>query len=59
MASTPGAFDPEAPLPGAPEPWRGSTMPLVRSGPPFLMTDMIAAEPAFARRPARRVGREP
>jgi fructoselysine-6-P-deglycase FrlB-like protein len=55
MASTPGAFDPEAPLPGAPEPWRGSTMPLVRSGPPFLMTDMIAAEPAFAGRLLRRL----
>jgi fructoselysine-6-P-deglycase FrlB-like protein len=50
--SEPGghAFDPEAPLPGPPEPWAGSTMPEPRGGPPFRMTDMIAAEPALAER---------
>jgi glutamine---fructose-6-phosphate transaminase (isomerizing) len=41
---------PDDPLPGAPDPWAGSTMPPVRSGPPFLMTEMIEAEPAFAER---------
>ena len=43
-------FDPEAPLPGAPEPWRDSSMPPFRDGPPFLMTEMMAAEPALAER---------
>ncbi len=46
---------PDAPLPGAPDPWAGSTMPQVRSGPPFLMTEMIEAEPAFAERLLRRL----
>jgi fructoselysine-6-P-deglycase FrlB-like protein len=50
-----GEFDPEAPLPGAPVPWRGSTMPVRRPGPPWLMTDMIAAEPALAGRLLRRL----
>ncbi len=45
-----GVFDPEAPLPGAPDPWAGSEMPALRDGPPFAMTEMIAAEPALARR---------
>ncbi len=45
-----GSFDPDWPLPGAPDPWAGSRMPPLRSGPPFLMTEMIAAEPAFAER---------
>lgn len=33
-------------------------MPPVRSGPPFLMTEMIEAEPAFAERLLRRLLRE-
>ncbi len=47
---TPAAFDPSAPLPGAPEPWDESSMPPMRDGPPFVMTDMMAAEPALAER---------
>jgi glutamine---fructose-6-phosphate transaminase (isomerizing) len=43
-------FDPEAQLPGAPDPWRDSSMPPFRDGPPFLMTEMMAAEPALAER---------
>lgn len=43
-------FDPRAPLPGPPEPWAGSDVPSARSGPPYHMTDMIAAEPYLARR---------
>ena len=52
-------FDPLAPLPGAPEPWAGSTMPTVRPGPPYAMTEMIAAEPAVAERLARRLATDP
>jgi len=43
-------FDPRAPLPGPPEPWAGSDQPSARPGPPYHMTDMIAAEPHLARR---------
>jgi glutamine---fructose-6-phosphate transaminase (isomerizing) len=43
-------FDPRAPLPGPPEPWAGSDTPLARPGPPYHMTDMIAAEPHLAPR---------
>ncbi len=46
---------PDDPLPGAPDPWVGSTMPPVRPGPPYLMTEMIEAEPAFAERVLRRL----
>jgi len=42
--------DPERPLPGPPEPWRASSTPSTRPGPPYLMTEMIAAEPAIAER---------
>jgi glucosamine--fructose-6-phosphate aminotransferase (isomerizing) len=42
--------DPTAPLPGPPDPWQPAPTPSVRSGPPFHMTDMIAAEPALAGR---------
>jgi glutamine---fructose-6-phosphate transaminase (isomerizing) len=48
--STDAAFDPTAPLPGPPEPWASTDTPSRRSGPPYHMTDMIAAEPALARR---------
>jgi hypothetical protein len=41
-------FDPQAPLPGAPDPWAGSEMPALRDGPPYAMTEMIAAAPALA-----------
>ena len=43
-------FDPEAQLAGPPEPWAGAGQPADRTGPPWLMTRMIAAEPAFAAR---------
>jgi glutamine---fructose-6-phosphate transaminase (isomerizing) len=53
------AFDPEAPLPGAPDPWTGSEMPALRGGPPYAMTEMIAAEPALAERLVRRLNDDP
>jgi glucosamine--fructose-6-phosphate aminotransferase (isomerizing) len=43
-------FDPTAPLPGPPDPWSGTDTPSHRDGPPFHMTDMIAAEPWIAER---------
>jgi fructoselysine-6-P-deglycase FrlB-like protein len=43
-------FDPRAPLDPAPDPWTELPQPSVRSGPPFHMTDMIAAEPFVAER---------
>ena len=48
--STEPAFDPDAPLPGPPDPWATTDTPAPRAGPPYHMTDMIAAEPALARR---------
>lgn len=53
------AFDPEAPLPGAPDPWAGSEMPALRAGPPYAMTEMIAAEPALAERLVHRLRADP
>src|SRR5215210_6299870 len=55
MATT---TDPTAPLPAPPDPWAGSTMPSPRSGPPYHMTDMIAAEPHLARRLLERLPRD-
>jgi glucosamine--fructose-6-phosphate aminotransferase (isomerizing) len=52
-------FDAEAPLPGAPDPWTPSTMPALRDGPPYAMTEMIAAEPALAERLAARLRSDP
>jgi len=52
-------FDPEAPLPGAPDPWAGSEMPARRDAPPYAMTEMIAAEPALAERLVLRLGSDP
>jgi glucosamine--fructose-6-phosphate aminotransferase (isomerizing) len=51
--------DRDRPLPGAPEPWVPSAMPVVRPGPPYLMTEMIAAEPAVAERIAGRLPGDP
>ena len=48
-------FDPTAPLAGPPEPWANATAPSRRDGPPYHMTDMIAAVPALARRIIARV----
>jgi glutamine---fructose-6-phosphate transaminase (isomerizing) len=52
-------FDPNAPLPGAPQPWAASSMPALRDGPPYAMTEMIAAEPALAERLARQLAGDP
>jgi fructoselysine-6-P-deglycase FrlB-like protein len=43
-------FDPREPLAPAPSPWAEMPTPSVRSGPPFHMTEMIAAEPFVAER---------
>ncbi len=48
--------DPEATLPGPPEPWDSLPQPSLRDGPPWWMTEMIAAEPALAGRILRRLG---
>ncbi len=47
---TASTFDATAPLPAPPDPWAGSEQPSERAGPPWHMTDMIAAEPHLARR---------
>ena len=49
------AFDPTAPLAGPPEPWASTSTPSTRLGPPYHMTDMIAAEPSLARRIVERL----
>ena len=46
-------------LPGAPDPWVPSEMPAWRDGPPYLMTEMIAAEPKLAARLAHRLQTDP
>lgn len=46
------------PLPGAPDPWAASEMPPFRSRPPYLMTEMIAAEPALAQRLLSRLAKD-
>ena len=43
-------FDPNAALPGPPDPWAYASTPSWRDGPPYHLTDMIAAEPGLARR---------
>jgi glucosamine--fructose-6-phosphate aminotransferase (isomerizing) len=43
-------FDPTAPLAAAPDPWESTSQPSPRDGPPFHMTEMIAAEPDLALR---------
>ena len=43
-------FDPQTPIPGPPDPWSWATLPADRDGPPYFMTEMIAAEPTFAER---------
>lgn len=53
------AFDPAAPLPGAPDPWVPSSMPAWRDAAPYAMTEMIAAEPALAERLVSRLGADP
>lgn len=41
---------PDTPLPGAPDPWASSSAPPRRPGPPYIMDEMIAAEPALSER---------
>jgi len=53
--STESAFDPDAPLAGAADPWDYAPTPTLRAAPPYHMTDMIAAEPALARRVVERL----
>ncbi len=53
--TTESDFDPTAPLAGPPEPWAYASTPGHRAGPPYHMTEMIAAEPALARRIIARV----
>ena len=48
--------DVNQPLPGAPDPWASSEPPRFRARPPYLMTEMIAAEPALAERLVHRLG---
>ena len=52
QANTPDPVrpDPDAPLNDAPDPWVGSSMPTLRAGPPYHMTEMIQAEPGLSRR---------
>jgi fructoselysine-6-P-deglycase FrlB-like protein len=49
------AFDPTAPLAGPPDPWAYASTPTLRDRPPYHLTDMIAAEPALARRIIARI----
>ncbi|HUG94983.1 MAG TPA: SIS domain-containing protein [Pleomorphomonadaceae bacterium] len=51
--------DPDAALPGAPDPWAPSEIPAWRDGPPYAMTEMIDAEPALAARVADRLVSSP
>ena len=46
-------------LPGPPDPWAASEMPAFRGRPPYLMTEMIAAEPALADRLIHRLLADP
>ena len=46
------------PLPGPPDPWSASEMPAFRARPPYLMTQMIAAEPALAERLVHRLSKD-
>jgi glutamine---fructose-6-phosphate transaminase (isomerizing) len=55
----PTEFDPTAPLPGPPDPWAYASAPSRRDHPPYHLTDMIAAEPALARRIIERVSTAP
>jgi fructoselysine-6-P-deglycase FrlB-like protein len=44
------SFDPREPLVPAPDPWDELPAPSTRSGPPYHLTEMIAAEPFVAER---------
>jgi glucosamine--fructose-6-phosphate aminotransferase (isomerizing) len=53
--TTESDFDPTARLAGPPDPWDSAPMPTARGGVPYHMTEMIAAEPALARRMLERL----
>jgi fructoselysine-6-P-deglycase FrlB-like protein len=55
LRATLGAFDADAPLPAAPEPWDYLPMPARRAGPPWATAEAIAAEPALVARIGRRL----
>ena len=55
LRSTLADFDPDAPLPGMPDPWDFMPTPADRPGPPWAMAEMIAAEPGSRSRVAERV----
>jgi glucosamine--fructose-6-phosphate aminotransferase (isomerizing) len=55
MRATLGAFDADAPLPAAPDPWDYLPMPARRDGPPWATAEAIAAEPALVARIGRRL----
>ena len=55
LRSTLGGFDPDAPLPAAPDPWDYLPMPALRDAPPWAMAEMIAAEPALVERIGQRL----
>ncbi len=57
--ATPPAQAVEPSLPGPPQPWAATTMPSRRARPPYHMTEMIEAEPAFARRLLGRLAVDP
>ena len=52
-------FDPQEPLPGPRDPWRSTDTPSARPGPPYHMTEMIAAEPYLAERLLTRLDADP
>ncbi len=49
----------DEPLPGPPDPWEPSQMPAFRGRAPYLMSEMIAAEPAMAERLLHRLPAQP
>ncbi len=49
----------DEPLPGPPDPWVPSQMPAFRGRAPYLMSEMIAAEPALAERLLHRLAIQP
>jgi fructoselysine-6-P-deglycase FrlB-like protein len=55
LRSTLGGFNPEAPLPAAPDPWVYLPMPHLRDAPPWAMAEMVAAEPALVERVGKRL----
>ena len=55
LRATLGAFDADAPLPAAPDPWAYLPMPVLRDGPPWATAEAIAAEPGLLARIARRL----